>query len=244
VQQAAFDARAVREWKRANDVRTPFGTRNREPQFYEAVASIVEKVRLAEGDPKKALAEAMVEIRSALALAPEESVAAAIEGHQLLKGLSDKDRTKLIAWIDDTPRMDRIAQHDSALRDIGSMVRKMEGVNPTEWQAQIESVRQQASFGISDRWDALVQRTLDDSMGRMLADEDQGSYVDELAEAMAEFPEQLRTSLGDKAAQRVSDPSLDTLTRARRIAAILRGRVRERAKSERERLRKEARNDG
>lgn len=244
VQQAAFDARAVREWKRANDVRTPFGTRNREPQFYEAVASIVEKVRLAEGDPKKALSQAMVEIRSALALAPEESVAAAIEGHQLTKSLTNAQRADLAEWVNDTERMNRIYQHDAALRDIGSLVRKMEGVNPTEWQSELASVRQQASMGATDRWDALVQRTLDDSMGRMLADEDQGSYVDELAEAMAEFPDQLRTSLGDKASQRVSDPSLDTLTRARRIAAILRGRVRERAKSERERLRKEARNDG
>lgn len=239
VKQAAFDARYVREFMRDEGIKTAYGSRGREPQFYEAIAGIVDKVRVAEMKGltvESALKESMVEIRAALDLAPEDSVAGAIEGHQLVRHLNDAQRVKLSERINDKERMDRIYKHDEALRDIASVVRrKLDGVNPTEWRLQMDQVRSQALLGASDRWGALVDRTLDDAVQARLGGQDHSDYINELSETLAEFPEHLERALGEEAAKNLDNPAMDTLSRARRIAGILRRRMNLRIKAERTR---------
>jgi hypothetical protein len=237
--QAAFDAGAVREWKRAEDITTPFGSRNKPQAFYNTIGKVLEAARDNQGAPDEVLKVAAADLRKLLELAPEESVAGAIEGHQMTKSLTNEQRLKLAKWVNDSDRMARIYQHDAALRELGKMVRRMEGVSPTEWQAELDSVKMQASAGAGDRWESLTNRTLDDAAQRILSDEDTGSYLDDLAEAMAMHPDQLESAIGTKLAKRIQDPNLDSLTIARRIASALKSRARERAQAQRKEQRRE-----
>lgn len=234
--QARLDANYVREWKREQGMRPVFGDRDKPQAFYDAIAQIEAATEQPGATRDSALSAAMDAIRTALSLAPEESVAGAIDGHQLVRDLSPEDRSKLEERASDA-RMTRIYQHDALLRELAREVRRMEGTNPTEWEADLEAVAQSAALGAGDRWGQLADRALDETAQRVANREAFGDQVMDVAEKMALHPDQLESLFSKQQLRMIQNPRIDGQTRARRIAAILRTRVQERV----EKIRKEQR---
>lgn len=231
--QARLDEQFVREWKRDNGIKPVFGARNKEPEFYDAIAQIEDAVNQPDATRETALQDAMAGIRKALELAPEESVAGAIEGHQLVRDIPPEKRS-MLEDVASEQRMRRIYEHDAMLRALSREVRKMEGVNPTEWDAELDAVTESAALGASDRWGQLTDRALDETAHRVANRETFGDQVHDVAERMAVYPEQLESLFSKQQYRQIANPRLDTQTRARRIAAILRNRVQDRVKKIRE----------
>lgn len=227
--QARLDEQFVREWRRSHDLQPVFGQRNKPAAFYDAIQSIEDAVNQPEATRESALRSAMESIRKALELAPEESVAGAIEGHQLVRDLTNDQRAKLEDRADEK-RMARIYQHDALLRELAREVRKMEGTNPTEWEADLEAVSQSAKLGAGDRWGQLTERALDETAQRVANRESYGEQIHDVAERMALYPEQLAPLFSETQMRAINNPRIDSQTRARRIAAIFRARVADRVK--------------
>jgi hypothetical protein len=230
------DSRAVGDWQRLNDIKRPFGERNKPAEFYDAISGVLGRLRESEGDAEKAVSLAASDIQKALSLAPEESVAAAIEGHQHVRHLTSEQRADLAEYVNNDQRMQRIYQHDELLRRVAKVVRRMEGTNPSEWEQEVDSVAAQARLGASDRWRGLVDRAVDDSTQRLLAGEGLGSQIDEVAASLAQFPAHLGSVFSEDDTRRLADPRIDSVSRARRIAANLRKRAYGRRAEETRRL--------
>lgn len=223
--QARLDAKFVHGWMREQGIQPTFGERNKPDAFYDAISAIEDAANSSGGDRKVAMEKAMDGIRTALALAPEESVAGAIEGHQLLHDLSDAQRTDLFSRMDER-RANRLGQHDELLRNLAHEVRKMEGTNPTEWEAELDAVTKNAALGASDRWGRLMDRALDETAQRIADREPMGRQIDDVAERMAMFPEQMTEGMfSERLLRAVQDPRIDSATRARRIAGIMKSRI-------------------
>lgn len=223
--QARLDERFVAEFRRENKIQPELGQRNKPAAFYDAIASIEDAVNASGGDEKLAMQNAMGGFRKALELAPEDSVASAIEGHQLVRALTNDQRQMLEERANDEERMARIYQHDKLLRNLAHEVRKMEGTNPTEWQSELDAVSQQARFGGSDRWAGLVDRAVDETAHRIASKEAPGRQIDDLAERMALYPDQMGQIFTPQQLRAIQTDRIDSLTRARRISAMLRSRL-------------------
>lgn len=107
----------------------------------------------------------------------------------------------------------------------------MEGTTPTEWQAQLDAVESQARLGASDRWSGLIERAVDETAQRIANRETKGRQIDDLAEKLALYPQQLTSLFTERQLKSLQTDRIDTLTRARRISAILRSRLPERVRS-------------
>ncbi len=239
--QPRADASMVRAWEKLEGIERASAPRSKDEAFYDALAEVSKIAKANVGDPKKALAESADHIRKALALAPEESVAAAIEGRQFTKHLSLEQRQKLAEFVNDTARLERIYQHDHTLREMASTIRRtMEGAYPTPWEQDLEAIRDQASLGAADKWGSVIDRALDESANRMLSGDGMGDQIDQLAEVAAIYGDQIASQFDERTARFLTNPNVDSLTKARRISRVLRGRALERAKAERKRQAREA----
>lgn len=230
----ASDIQFVREFRRIEGIKLPYGTKDPERRaFYDAMANVITKVREAGGNTEQALRAAMDDIRSALKLAPEESVAGSILGHRLISNLTNEQRTKIEDLANDDERMRRIYNHDQVLTEIARQVRRMEGTNQSAWEAELDQVTRQAQLGASDRWRGLVDRALDDAVVARMAGQSQGSAMEELADRLALFPLQTKGIVDDKAFRRISNPDLSPFQVSRMLQAIFRKRIADRVRAER-----------
>ena len=228
--QMRADLRFAREFMRDEDITIPHGQRNKPDEFYDAIGEAALAVGRAK-DAKEAMAMASEAIAKALELAPKDSVAASIEGHQIIKNLTDDQREALAARTS-VERMNRYYEHDAMLREMAKLIRRgSEGVNPTPWEQQLEAVVAQASMGGSDRWAGLVDRAMDETAHRIAAKEGMGDQIDEVAEKLALYPTHAAKVFDEKLMKSIMAPNLTTLQRARRISAMLKSRLSARVKN-------------
>ena len=233
-----YDMRA-REFEKAEGVTHPFGSRYRPQEFYDAVATLYKTARNA-GTTQEALTAATEELKQALAIAPGESVAASIEGHQRMKHWTNEQRTKFIE-VHGSDTFEAMARQDRMLRDFAKEVRKFEGTNPSKWEEDLESVRKQTLLGATDRWRGFVERTLDEAAQQVLSGEAMPDRIDTIAEAMSAYPELLADQFDDRTRKFMLSGNADSLAIARRIRAIYRNRVMERVREGRREAAKERR---
>lgn len=227
--QVRVDSNFVQDFKRDNNIVSAFGARNKAPEFYDAIANIEDALYKSGGDVDAAYKAAAADIKTALGLAKEESVAGAIEGHQWVRDLTNEQREKMAARTDEK-RMNRVYQHDAMLREMAKRIRRQEGTNPTEWEAELDAVTAQAKLGGGDRWRGMVDRALDETAQRLANKEPFGHQIDDVAERLSMFPDQLGT-IFDERQLRALQGKVDSLTRARRIAGMLRSRISDRVQS-------------
>lgn len=230
--QSRLDKQFVDDFLRDNGIKRPSGQRNKPDAFYDAIDQIHQIAK--DGTDARQVFDLSVEkIRAAMDLAPKDSVAASIEGQQMVRDLNNEQRQALAERTDEK-RMDRIYQHDAMLKDLAGLVRRIEGAGTytNQWESEVEAVREQAFLGARDRWGTLIDRALAETAQRVSNRETFGTQVDDVAEAFAMFPEHMSEPMFTRAQLRaLQDHRIDHLTRARRVAAILRSRVHERAHS-------------
>lgn len=218
--------RLVNDWKRLEGIESQFGQKNKPGEFYAAMARVRRAVNRHPDDRKAALNEAAADIKTALALAPEESVASSIRGYQLAHSLSPEQREKLAEFIGDDDRMRAIYAHDLALRDIAREVGKMEGTYQSPFHDELQRVQSQARLGAADDWKPLADRVVDEGAAAMESGSPINDDLDELAEAMALFPEQLGSVFGEKQMRVLQNPRMDLASRANLISYTLKKRTR------------------
>jgi hypothetical protein len=231
--QTLADAQSVRDWKRFEKIEPPsIDGRNKPDEFYDSIGKVLQIANsMPNGSPKEIVNAAMEDLRKALALAPEQSVAASIEGHKLTRGLSDEQHEQLRKWLGNDQRIARVYQHDEALSKLAAEVSKLEGNYPTPFQRQLDEVKQQARFGGTGRWRAIADRVVDEATQRIMAGDGPGSDLTDLADAMAVYGPQV-APLFDKGMQRfLTADHVDSTAKARRIAAVLRKRAYDRRTS-------------
>lgn len=235
------DASLVRAWEKLEGVDRISAPRTKDEAFYDALNEFSTIAKQYPDDPKAAIKAGGEHLRKALELAPEESVASAIEARQLTKHLTLEQRQKLAEFVNDSDRMSRIYQHDKALREMASVVRKtMEGAYPTPWEQDLNLMREQAAMGGADKWNAVVERALDETSQRMVAGDGLGDQLDQLAEVMSIYGDQVGGMFDERTNRFLANPGVDSGLKARRIARVLRERALDRAKSERRRQAREA----
>lgn len=224
--QTVADAQIVREWKRFEGIQDPFSQRNKPDAFYDSIGKVLQIANGMPKDPPKAIVKkAMDDLKVALGLAPEESVAASIEGHMVTKGLTDEQDQKLREWLGDPDRIKRVYQHDNAMMELAREVRKLEGTYPTPFQQQLEQVRQQSALGRVDRWHPMMQRAVDEAHQRLLAGDGVGTDIQDLATAMSIHGAQVAPLFPQGMRKYLASEDIDSTAKARRIAAVLRGRA-------------------
>lgn len=239
--QVLADDRMVQAFDRMEGIERPRFEKNKPEAFYDAIAGIMRTARsMPNAEPKEVLNAAMEDVRKALALAPEESVAAAIEGRMRMRGRSDEEREKLHRYSGDADQIRRLYQMDRSLKELAREVGKLEGTHQSTFQDELARVQQQARYGGGDRWRGLMQRVTDEAAQTLLAGDGPSPDIEDLAEAMAAYPEQL-DGLFDKATWRfLQSEHPDSTAKARRIAAVLRSRARDRVRTERREAAREA----
>ncbi len=224
------DDRMVRAFRRIEGIETVSGTRDKAPAFYEALGRIKAAIGNSK-DWKEAMATAQADIQTALGMAQEESLSAAIRGMQHLDTIPDDKRAKLIDYANDDEQVARIYEHDMVVRDLAKAVGRMHGESPTELEGDMESAQAQARLGAKDVWNRLVDRVVDDATFSLSEGQGMPSSVRLLAEAMAPFAGDLPW-LDAKARRALGRDGMSRATRARMLQTILTRRARERVKSD------------
>ena len=237
------DNRMVRGFMRLEGITIPYSERTKDPEFYAAIKDAVRTVEAAsDEDRPNATKVAMEKIRTALSLAPEESVAAKIESYMHFHMLNKEQVTKFIEHVGDEKRVSRMAQHDEILRTFAQAVRLKEGVNPTPWEKDLAMSSVEAAHGISKHWRGLAERAVEETALRLEGGEGYGSQIDEVAQAMSLYPAQLKGLFSEKVERAILSGNMDRQTLVRRISANLRDRVKSNRAKLRDRARKEKRN--
>lgn len=238
--QRNMDLRA-REFGRNEDIKHPMGNRYRPEEYYDAIKMMVSAARNSDlskeflaqaADPKlrKKLESQGVSLsgastyyealKQALSIAPGESVASSIEGHQRMRHWTNEQRSKFID-IHGEQAFNEMAQADQSLRDLAKIVRRYEGTAPTAWESELESVARQASLGATDRWSQLTERTINEAALRYRAGDGFGDQLERLSVEMAARPETLGSVFQDDTMKRILSSPSDSMSLSRLIYAKL-----------------------
>ncbi len=239
-----MDLRA-REFERNEGIKHPLGNRLRPEAYYDAIKSLVktarnsdlskdflsdaadptirEKIRQSGGTVPDGMSNYDALVQS-LALAPGESVASSIEGHQRMRHWNNEQRTKFID-IHGEDVFAEMAQADEALRELASAVRRHQGTQTTEWDAELEAVAKQANLGASDRWTQLVDRTVNEAALRFQAKDGFGTQLERLSVEMASRPKTLGRVFTDDAMTQILARPMDS----QKLSRIIYGKLLQRA---------------
>jgi len=223
-------------WARMEGVDNPRFERTKPEEFYKAMANVRRAINDNPKDIGAALKQAEGDLRTALNLAGEESVAATIRGYQFLSHVP-KDKLDRFADYMGEERMQFINAHDQSLRAFAKVLGLAHGENPTPFEKELETAERMAKTGGATMWRSLVDRAMDDAEVRLEAGQDIGEDVRDLAESMAAFPEQ-QDWLSERQLRAVARPSLSYSGRVRLLESILRQRARAGSKDAKKQLRK------
>jgi hypothetical protein len=239
-----MDLRA-REFERNEGIKHPLGNRLRPEAYYDAIKSLVktarnsdlskdflsdaadptirEKIRQSGGTVPEGMSNYDALVQS-LALAPGESVASSIEGHQRMRHWNNEQRSKFID-IHGEDVFAEMAQADEALRELASSVRRHQGTQATEWDAELAAVAKQANLGASDRWTQLVDRTINEAALRFQAKDGFGTQLERLSVEMASRPKTLDRVFTDEAMTQILARPMDS----QKLSRIIYGKLLQRA---------------
>lgn len=189
--------RRIWQWEDLKGRQHTFGTRTKSPEYYKAM----EKVgRIAKAHQDGDLWEKIEpEIRKALDLEPEETVAAKLRSMQMLTGLSDLDREDLADFLGEED-MRKVLDHDTRLLQLAREAGKLEGKDATPWEDAVQMAERQARLGSSNAWRDLMDRAVE-SKAREMETGEPGLDMWPLAEAMA----RQRESIGKESAWGMKD---------------------------------------
>lgn len=222
-------ARVVNEWHRLEGKERAFGERDKQPEFYDAMRSLHEKVAAQKGDERL---DVQAEIDKALKLQPGDAVAAKIRSMRFLPQLDPKERRSLLKYAGEE-RTGMIVHHDEALTALAREVGRKAGTYTADWDEGIETSAKLAAAGTSNAWSQLIDRAVAEAREQELSGTPARADITELAMAMADYPQSVakQTGLPDyvqELATQMSRPDLSNI-----IAAALSERAYETAKDER-----------
>ena len=224
----------VYDWRRNNDAMPASGgSKNKPEEFYEAVRGMKNTLYSTGFDVEKTLRQGADDIRQALDLAPESSVAASIRGHRLVANLTVEQRDDLFKSINDSDRIDAIIEYDNAMTDLAEAVGKMEGKRSSidEYQEMVDMVSQQAALGVDSEWRGLADEALDITGSEIMEGIRNGERLQLLARAYANYPEHLDEVFTGKELFALQNPRLGTNRRQSLIYRMLMRRAITRMKS-------------
>lgn len=164
-------------------------------------------------------------IRGALGLADEDSVASAIRSMQLVNKIPMELRGKLSEFADNPEQMQRIYEHDYAVRELARVVGKMHGERPIPLAQEIAQAEEQAALGARDVWRPLVERAQDAAALSAEAGEMSLAEIESVAASLAAFPDHLDGLFSDRVVRSIRRDDVGVGTRAHYLATIMRRRV-------------------
>lgn len=227
---ARSDARMVNQFKSLNGLATTDFAKTKPAAFYEAMGEIRRAIRsgsdLSTDERVKMVTEKAAEaIRGALGLADEDSVASAIRSMQLVNKIPMELRGKLSEFADNPEQMQRIYEHDYAVRELARVVGKMHGERPIPLAQEIAQAEEQAALGARDVWRPLVARAQDAAALSAEAGEMSLAEIESVAASLAAFPDHLDGLFSDRVVRSIRRDDVGVGTRAHYLATIMRRRV-------------------
>ena len=202
--------------------------RNKPDEYYDAMRSVAKAVSKYSDDPAKAWSVAEADIRTALGLAPEDSVAATLRSYRMLDRIPDDKLDAFTKFVGDD-QMRYIVAHDEALRTLAKFAALKEGTPIGEFDSALATAENQARLGNTRLWGRLVERAVDEATERMAVGEPIGENILDLSQSIAAFPEQQdwMTEAQRKMLMRRATPA----ERSKYVERILVARARNRKKS-------------
>jgi len=163
--------------------------KNKPDEYYDAMRSVAKAVSKYSDDPAKAWSVAEADIRTALGLAPEDSVAATLRSYRMLDRIPDDKLDAFTKFVGDD-QMRYIVAHDEALRTLAKFAALKEGTPVGEFDTALATAENQARLGNTRLWGRLVERAVDEATERMAVNEPIGESILDLSQSIAAFPEQ------------------------------------------------------
>lgn len=239
VREAALDAAVVNEWKRRNNIDQKISKFDGKRMAFYAVLEDVRNFALKNpGNPKDITKAASEKIKAALDLRPKDSVASSLYEMQILDHLTPVQRSDFAQFMgEDRERLNRIYLHDQLIRDIAGEIRKLPDevvANESEWRVELDAIRSNAGYGASDQWKKFVEKTIDEVATSVHAGLGAGSKIEELANAMSIYPNQLEGAVGSKAFRMISRRNTDAGTVQRLLVMNMTARMRDQVSKIRE----------
>lgn len=182
--------RQISQWKQLEGVEPSFGPANKPQEFYNAMRRLREMVGKHAGDIAEVTPEIMGEIEAALGLDTGESVAGKLRSMRYLPQLSEKERDSLLRYLG-PDKFEHVVHIDDTLTALAREAGKKAGTYPMEWAESVDLARGQAQAGAANAWGKLIDRAVDDNARAFLAKTPPSIDMDELAMAIADYPEAL-----------------------------------------------------
>lgn len=199
----ADDAKLVSQFRRQEGIELPKPAFDKQPAFYGALGKIrdfIDKadMKLApEAAAKLVRSQADAAIKEALALQPEENVAAAVRGMQHAENV---DKQRLMDYVRDDKRFERMMMHDQMVSELAEAIGREQGTNPTPFEERLTGAARIAAGGARNAWNKLASDTIEDVAAARLHGHPVGTSMRDLANRMALHPDSVLAddTLGDE----------------------------------------------
>lgn len=156
----------VRQWERLEGIKTPFGTPDKQPEFYAAMRSVWAALKTHEGTIDQLWPKVEQQMKDALDLQPEQTIADKIRSMRMLANRSLEQKDKLLAFMG-KKEFKKVIEHDNLLMQLSEMVGKMQGTEPMQWTDALDMSSRLADAGTPNAWGKVMDRAIDQAAQEM-----------------------------------------------------------------------------